>query len=143
DRLHAAVDPMEELARVVNRMAARGGTLVIPAFAVGRAQALMYMLHVLKQRGAIHHLPVFLNSPMAHQATAAFVRHYRELRLSREEIDALPDAAIHVRTTEESRELNARRGPMVIIAGSGMATGGRVLHHIKAFAPHKRNTILL
>jgi metallo-beta-lactamase family protein len=143
DRLHAAVDPMEELARVVNRTAARGGSLIIPAFAVGRAQALLYMLHVLKQRGAIHHLPVYLNSPMAQQATSVFVRHHRELRLAPEEIEALPGAAVQVRSTDESRELNARRGPMVIIAGSGMATGGRVLHHIKAFAPHKRNTILL
>lgn len=143
DRLHEAVDPFAQLARVINRTTERGGTVVIPAFAVGRAQMLMHMINVLKQRGAIHHVPVFLNSPMAQDATAVFLRHPRELRLSPEECSALPEGVTLVRTPEESRELNARRGPMVIIAGSGMATGGRVLHHIKAFAPQRRNTILL
>ncbi|MGE4243993.1 MBL fold metallo-hydrolase [Ramlibacter sp.] len=143
DRLHPAIDPLEQLAEVINRTSARGGTLIVPAFAVGRAQALLHMIRLLKQRGSIHHLPVYLNSPMAQEATSVFVRHPRELRLTQEECEALPHAAEYVRTPDESRELNARRGPMIIIAGSGMATGGRVLHHIKAFAPHKRNTILL
>lgn len=143
DRLHVETDPMEELAAVINRTAARGGTLVIPAFAVGRAQTLLLAIHRLKERGAIHHLPVFLNSPMAAEATAVYRRHHKELRISPDECEALAHTAQIVRTPDESRELNARKGPMVIIAGSGMATGGRVVHHIKAFAPHKRNTILL
>lgn len=143
DRTHAEADVLSQLAEVINRTSARGGVLVIPAFAVGRAQVLMHMIHQLKQRGAIHHLPVYLNSPMAAEATQVFRKHARELRLTPEECEAMASAAQVVKTPDESRELNARKGPMVIIAGSGMATGGRVVHHIKAFAPHKRNTILL
>ncbi|WP_374669769.1 MBL fold metallo-hydrolase [Ramlibacter sp.] len=143
DREHPDSDVLEQLAEVINRTSARGGTLVIPAFAVGRAQTLMYCIHLLKQRGAIHHLPVFLNSPMAADALQVYHRHPAELRLPSHELEALCNAATIVRTPEESRELNARKGPMVIIAGSGMATGGRVVHHIKAFAPKRQNTILL
>lgn len=143
DREHPHGDVLEQLAEVINRTSARGGTLVIPAFAVGRAQTLMYCIHLLKQRGAIHHLPVFLNSPMAADALQVYHRHPGELRLPSHELEALCNAATIVRTPEESRELNARKGPMVIIAGSGMATGGRVVHHIKAFAPKRHNTILL
>ncbi len=143
NRLHPAVDSLEQLVQVINRTAARGGTVVIPAFAVGRAQALIHMINLLKQRNLIHRLPVYLNSPMAQDATDVFLRHPGELRLSPAECGALADGVIQVRSVEESRDLNAQRGPMVIIAGSGMATGGRVLHHLKAFAPHRRNTVLL
>ncbi len=143
DRLHPDTDVLEQLADVINRTAARGGTLIIPAFAVGRAQLILHAIHLLKQRGAIHHLPVYLNSPMAADAMQVFRHHHAELRLSADECEAMEHAAQVIRTPDESRELNARRGPMVIVAGSGMATGGRVIHHIKAFAPHKRNTILL
>jgi metallo-beta-lactamase family protein len=143
DRLHAEVDVLQQLADVINRTAARGGTLVIPAFAVGRAQQLLHAIHLLKQRGSIHHLPVYLNSPMAAEALHLYQRHAALLRLAPDESRALQHAATVVRTPAESRELNARRGPMILIAGSGMATGGRVVHHLEAFAPHHRNTILL
>jgi metallo-beta-lactamase family protein len=143
DRLHPSEDVLERLADVINRTSARGGTLVIPAFAVGRAQTLMHCIRVLKDRRAIHNLPVYLNSPMAQSALGVYTRHADELRLDAAECDAMAHAAEIVDTAEQSRELNARRGPMVIIAGSGMATGGRVVHHLKAFAPDKRNTILL
>jgi metallo-beta-lactamase family protein len=143
DRAHVASDPLDKLAEVINRTSARGGVLVIPSFAVGRAQALMYCIHLLKQRGLIHHLPVYLNSPMAASATEVFHKHAGELRLSHAECQAMTEHVQVVQSVEESRILNARKGPMVIIAASGMATGGRVLHHLKAFAPDKRNTILL
>lgn len=143
DRLHPVVDPMAQLADVIQRTASRGGTLVVPAFAVGRAQTLLHMIHVLLQRGAIPPLPVYLDSPMAQDATTVFVHHAQELRLTPEQCRALPKSAVQVRSPEESRALTTRGGPMVIIAGSGMATGGRVLHHIKRFGPDKRNTILL
>jgi metallo-beta-lactamase family protein len=142
DRLHERSDVMPQLADVINRTAARGGTVVIPAFAVGRAQTLMYCIHLLKARRAIPDLPVYLNSPMAAGATRVFRDHLGELRLSAAECDAMAAAVHVVETPEESERLNARRGPMVIIAASGMATGGRVVHHLKAFAPDKRNTIL-
>jgi metallo-beta-lactamase family protein len=143
DRAHLSTDPLPILAEVINRTAARGGVLVIPSFAVGRAQVLMYCIHLLKQRGLIHHLPVYLNSPMAASATEVFHKHVGELRLSQAECHAMTEHVQVVESADESRVLNARKGPMVIIAASGMATGGRVLHHLKAFAPDKRNTILL
>ena len=143
NRLHEASDVLQQLAAVINRTTARGGAVVIPAFAVGRAQTLMHCIRVLKTRGAIHHVPVYLNSPMAADALQVYQRHGKELRLSADECEAMAAAAEIVRTPDESRELNARKGPMIIIAGSGMATGGRVVHHLKSLAPHRRNTILL
>ena len=142
DRLHKKTDLLLELANVINRTAARGGVVVIPAFAVGRAQSLLYCIHLLKSQGVIHDLPVYLNSPMAASATHVYERHRDELRLTAAQCRAMAHTAQIVHTPEESRLLNARRGPMVIISASGMATGGRVLHHIKAFGPDKRNTIL-
>ena len=142
DRLHKKTDVLLELAAVINRTAARGGAVIIPAFAVGRAQSLLYHIHLLKTQGVIQDLPVYLNSPMAANATHIYERNRSELRLTAAQCRALAHAAQIVHTPEESRLLNARRGPMVIISASGMATGGRVVHHIKAFAPDKRNTIL-
>ncbi len=143
DREHADTDPLQTLADVINRTASRGGVVVIPAFAVGRAQALMYAIHLLKARGQIHKLPVYLNSPMAASATEVYLRHTPQLRLTAAEAREVVGGVQVVQTPDESRLLNARRGPMVIIAASGMATGGRVVHHLQAFAPDHRNTILL
>jgi metallo-beta-lactamase family protein len=142
DRPHKNSDPLLELGKVINRTAARGGVVVIPAFAVGRAQSLLHCIQLLKAQGVIHNIPVYLNSPMAASAMQVYLKHKSELRLTAAECDALAHAAHIVQTPEESRLLNARHGPMVIVAASGMATGGRVVHHLKAFAPDKRNTIL-
>jgi len=143
DRLHEPVDVLAQLAHVIKRTSARGGVLVIPAFAVGRAQTLMYCIHLLKQRGVIpQQLPVFLNSPMAADATEVYWRHRDQHRLNQEECAAMCHAAKIINTADESRALNQMRGPMIIIAASGMATGGRVVHHLKAFAPDWHNTIL-
>jgi metallo-beta-lactamase family protein len=117
--------------------------VLIPSFAVGRAQSLLYYIHRLKADGRIPaDLPVFLNSPMAQDATVLYRQHRAEHRLDPEQCHAMCHAARIVNSVEESKALNARRGPMVIIAASGMATGGRVVHHLKAFAPDPRNTIL-
>ncbi len=142
DRLHERGEVLQQLADVINQTAARGGVVVIPAFAVGRAQALLYCIHLLKTGRAIHDLPVYLNSPMAASASQVFWHHIDELRLTPAECDTMARNVQIVETPEESRTLNTRRGPMVIIAASGMATGGRVVHHLKAFAPDARNTIL-
>lgn len=143
DRIHEPVDVPAQLAQVLRRTAARGGVLLIPAFAVGRAQTLMHLLATLKAQGSIPDLPVFLDSPMAADATALYWKHREQHRLNAQACAAMCHAAHIVRTPEESRELSARRGPMVIIAASGMATGGRVVHHLKSFAPDWRTTILL
>ena len=142
DRLHANVDPILKLGQIINRTAQRGGVVVIPAFAVGRAQSLLYCIHLLKSQEAIPDLPVYLNSPMAANAVEIYGKHPEELRLTPAQYRALASTAQIVQSPEESERLNGRRGPMVIIAASGMATGGRVVHHLKAFAPDTRNTIL-
>jgi len=142
DRLHRQSDPLLELGQVINRTAARGGVVVIPAFAVGRAQSLLHCIQLLKAQGVIQEVPVYLNSPMAASAMQVYLKHKSELRLTTADCDALAKVAHIVQSPEDSRQLNTRHGPMVIISASGMATGGRVLHHLKAFAPDKRNTIL-
>jgi metallo-beta-lactamase family protein len=142
DRLHERSDVLQQLSDVINRTAARGGVVLIPAFAVGRAQALMHLIQLLKERGSIKSMPVYLNSPMAASATQIYHEHLDEMRLSAAQCLAMTHDVQIVATPDESRQLNGRHGPMVIIAASGMATGGRVVHHLKAFAPDPRNTIL-
>ena len=142
DRLHDASNAELLLGQVIQRTAARGGIVVIPAFAVGRAQSLLYAIYRLKQRSEIPDLPIYLNSPMAIDMTDIYHRHRAEHRLSAEECAGMIAVATMVRTTEASRALVARRQPAVIVSASGMATGGRVLHHLKALAPDSRNAIV-
>lgn len=143
NRLHDKADPKIKLAEIINQTVNRKGVVVIPVFAVGRAQELLYYIHLLKASGAIaNNTPVYLNSPMAVDATVIF-NHYRgEHRLTPEESHALCHSAIMVNGIEESKRLNESNGPMIILSASGMATGGRVVHHLKAFAPNPKNTIL-
>jgi metallo-beta-lactamase family protein len=143
DRSHEAGDPMAKLGDVIRRTVARRGIVLIPSFAVGRAQSLLYAIHRLKASGAVPaRLPVYLNSPMAVDATALYRKHHKDHSLTATECAEMCQAAHIVTGVEESKALNLRSGPMVIIAASGMATGGRVVHHLKAFAPDPRNTIL-
>jgi metallo-beta-lactamase family protein len=142
DRLHRAGDVLTELAVVIARTAARGGSVVIPAFAVGRAQALLLCIHRLKTEGRIADLPVYLDSPMAADVTRLYQRHAGEHRLSAQECEALGRGVRFVNTVEDSKALDQQRWPSVIVSASGMATGGRVLHHLKSYAPDPRNTIL-
>lgn len=143
DRTHAQTDPCNELATIVSRTIRRGGAVLIPSFAVGRAQALLHALYRLKQQGRIpRELPVYLNSPMAVDVSELYVRFHAEHRLDAAEARAVCSTARYVNSIEESMALNTRQQPMVVIAASGMATGGRVVHHLKAFAPQARNTIL-
>lgn len=142
DRTHGALDPLAEVAAAINRAAARGGVTVVPAFAVGRAQTLLHCLHQLKRTRRIPDLPVFLNSPTAADATRLYERHAALHRLSPAECAAAFGAAQIVNDVEASKRLNSLRGPAVIVSASGMAVGGRVLHHLKAYAPDPRNLIL-
>jgi metallo-beta-lactamase family protein len=143
NRLHPASDPHEELAAIVNEVCGRGGVLMVPAFAVGRSQALLHVLAELTASGAIPRIPTYLNSPMAIDATEIFRAHPGEHRLDAEQVAAMCRAAETTRDVETSKSLNERKGPMILIAGSGMATGGRILHHLKAFGPDPRNGVLL
>ena len=143
DRRHDPADPEAALAAVINRTIARGGVLVIPSFAVGRTQSVLYAIHQLKAAGTIPaDLPVFLDSPMAVEATDIYSRHAGEHRLTEADCRAMCQAARFVNSVEESKRLDGLSEPMILISASGMATGGRVLHHLKIFAPEPRNTIL-
>jgi len=142
DRTHSAADAGDALAAIVHRTAARGGVVLVPAFAVGRTQMLLHLIWQLKSGGRIPDLPVYLNSPMAQDATRIFHAHLGEHRLSPQESEGTCRVARFVNSIEESMALNALREPAIIVAASGMATGGRVLHHLRALAPSARNTIL-
>jgi len=142
NRKHEARDPQDALAEIVNRTTARAGTVVIPAFAVGRTQSLLYHLERLLSSGRVARIPVFLDSPMAVNATELLHRHSGDHRLSPEQCDRACGIAEYVRGVEESKALTSNPMPKVIISASGMATGGRVLHHLKRYAVERRNTIL-
>lgn len=143
NRSHPQADPEQALAAVIEHTVRRGGTVVIPAFAVGRAQSLLYFLWRIRRRPALQNLRVFLDSPMAASASALLYRHASEHKLGEGEYEAACAGVQYVNSPEESRRLSADRDPKVIVSASGMATGGRVLHHIAAFAPEPQNTLLL
>lgn len=142
DRRHDPADPVEALGTVIERTVARGGTVVVPAFAVGRAQSLIHHLWLLRRAGRLHNVPVYLDSPMATSATELLHAHPDDHRLAPADYEAACAAVTCVRDVEASKALSANRYPKVIVSASGMATGGRVLHHIAAFAPDHRNTLL-
>lgn len=142
DRLHADADPLEELGGIVRETAGRGGTVIIPAFAVGRTQSVLYYIHELKKARAIPDIPVYLDSPMAINATRLLDAHRDDHRLAAKLCGEVSRAAHYVQTPEDSRALDGGHAmPAVIISASGMATGGRVLHHLKHFIGDARNTI--
>ncbi len=147
-RNHADVDILDSLNDVVNRAVKRGGVMLLASFAIGRAQQLIYLLQVLKSAGRIPDLPIYLDSPMACNATAVYRQHNEDHDLSEGELDAehpvLAGPRVHLcRSTDESKALNHVTGPAVIISSSGMMTGGRIIHHLKQRLPSPRHTIVL
>ncbi len=142
DRKHDPQDPQTALAEVVNRTVKRGGTIVIPAFAVGRAQAVLYYLQQLKLASRIPDVPIYLDSPMAIDASEMLAAHCGELRLNADQCRAMAGVARATRSVEESKAIDRSKLPSIIVSASGMATGGRVLHHLAVFAPDPRSTIL-
>lgn len=143
NRKHVDSDPLNDLEMIIKEAHKDNGVVVIPAFAVGRAQTLMYFLSKLKKEGRIPQISMYLNSPMAVSVTNIFCEYKTLHKLSDLECDETCEVVNYVRSVAESKALNERKGPMVIISASGMATGGRILHHLKAFAPDPRNTIVL
>jgi metallo-beta-lactamase family protein len=148
DRLHPQDDFRARLASIVESTAERGGTVVIPAFAVGRTQELLYLFRELSEQGKMHSLPIHVDSPMGIDVTDLYLRHREDHDLETEALEARgikpfspPDVHFD-RTREESKALNEARYPMVIISASGMATGGRVVHHLERCLPDHRNTVL-
>ncbi len=143
NRLHPKDDAAALLARIIVDTVKRGGSVLMPAFAVGRAQALLLVLQRLKAAGALPpDLPVYLDSPMAVQATALYHKHRRLLRIGAREADHLSDGVHMIADAKQSMRLTRSRWPSVIISASGMATGGRVLHHLKAMAPVDKHHIV-
>ena len=143
DRRHPRDDVAQRLGAIVRDTIGRGGSVLLPAFAVGRAQALLLLLQRLRRSGGIPAtLPIFVDSPMAVEATALYLRHRRLLRLAPREVATLCDDVRMVTTLAQSQRLAALRWPAVIISASGMATGGRVLGHLKAMAPDPRHHIV-
>jgi len=142
NRQHGARNAQDALADIINRTARRGGTVLIPSFAVGRAQTLLYHLHELKAANRIPDLPVYLDSPMAIDATELFCKHAYCHKLSKTQSLNACHIAKYVHDSEDSKALDYDQMPKIIIAASGMATGGRVLHHLKFYAPDARNSVL-
>jgi metallo-beta-lactamase family protein len=143
NRWHPPGDPVARLGEIVQQTVRRGGSVLLPSFAVGRAQALLLALQRLKATGEIPaELPVFLDSPMATSATEVYRRHRKLLRVPDAEMRYLMDGVRVISTAQESMRLCRLRYPAVIISASGMATGGRVLHHLKAMAPEPRHHVV-
>lgn len=143
DRSHGGDTLEADLARACRRVLARGGAVVIPAFAVGRAQLLLVLIARLQQRGELPLAPLYLNSPMAADVTALYERYAGEHNLGRDDFALLRERVQIVGSAEESRALNERQGPLIVVSASGMLTGGRVLHHVCAFGSDARNAIVL
>jgi len=148
DRLHSP-DPSDDLARIVNESVERGGALVIPSFAVGRTQELIWTLRELEESGRIPSIPLFVDSPMALAVTDFYCRHGEDhdgemrARMQDRSCPLCCREFFTLRTRDESRALNRLRGPLIVISASGMATGGRVLHHLQQRLPDPRTTVLL
>jgi metallo-beta-lactamase family protein len=137
DRLHEPVDPIHQLREVMNRAYQEGSAVIVPSFAIGRTQELLYYIHELQDQGGIPRIPIYVDSPMAVSATqvykAAYEEHDEDMQaeLKMGHAPLQPDSVQFVRDREQSKALNSQRGPLMIIAGSGMASGGRVVHHLK------------
>lgn len=143
NRLHDRTPPEEALEEAIERTVRRGGSVIIPSFAVGRAQSLLYHLSQIRKRGRLTTVPIFLDSPMAQNASDIFCEHGEQRRLTDEQCREACAIATYTRNVEESKQIDRDTMPKIIISASGMATGGRVLHHLKRYAPDRRNMILL
>lgn len=148
DENHPEGNPLERIADVVNRTARRGGVVLIPAFAVDRTEIVLWYLDQLVRSGEVPDIPIFVDSPMASRALDVYRDEARdsspEIRPEFHGTEMFSSIQLtQTRTVDESKALNARRGPMVIISASGMATGGRIIHHFANRIGNHRNTILL
>jgi metallo-beta-lactamase family protein len=142
DRRHPAEDLSGELARIIVETVEKRGVVVVPAFAVGRAQHLLHLLGQLRSQQRIPECPIFLDSPMAIDATRLFCSHVGDHALPPAECAAMGKLARCTRTSDESKAIDRASGPMIVVSASGMCTGGRVLHHLRRFLPDERSTVL-
>jgi metallo-beta-lactamase family protein len=143
DRCHPESDTRAAIAAVVNATLAKGGTVLMPAFAVGRAQLLTHVLTDLMVTHELAPAPIFLDSPMAIDVAPVFHKYRAEHRLSDAQCERMCASVRYMRSVEDSRELSANRQAKIIIAGAGMLNGGRILHQLKAFGGDSRNTLVI
>lgn len=143
DRLHDTSNPLDTLEKIIHNTLLRQGSIIIPSFAVGRAQDLLFLLYQLKITKRIPDIPVFLDSPMAENVSDLLIKYAQEHRLSSQECQDICKMATYIKTPEESKTITQYTQPIIIISASGMLEGGRVLNHLKYFLPNKRHTILL
>jgi metallo-beta-lactamase family protein len=143
DRLHPVEDVSEIIARTVNETVKRGGIILVPAFAVGRSQEILQILADLRKAGRIPKLPIYLDSPMAIAATDVFRSHKEDHLLNDARVKLMYDVAHFTTSSEESKSIDQLLAPMIIVSASGMATGGRILHHLRKFLPDEKNTVLI
>lgn len=147
DRISTQVKPEDELAKVINDVFDRDGLVIIPAFAVGRTQLLMYYLYQLLKKGKIPNVPIYLDSPMAISVSNLYKDFHQDHQLiavlDNTEQHPFQHSHLHYyRKQEQSRTLNDLKGKAIIISASGMATGGRVLHHLYHHLPNERNGVV-
>lgn len=142
DRRHKLIDPFAQLAEVVNATVRQGGVLLVPSFAVGRAQALQYILAVLIQDKRIPKIPIYVDSPMAIKVSDIYCHYHKQHRLSAKQCNLMEQMNTYIRSVDDSKALAEIVMPHIIIAGSGMATGGRILHHMKRLLTHYKTTLL-
>lgn len=142
DRLHTTENIADQLNEVILDTVRNKGTLLIPSFAVGRAQELMHLINQLKKENRIPNLPVFVDSPMASNATEVMERHRSWHHLNDEQCHALFNDVTAVRNFEETMRVADLPAPKIVIAASGMLTGGRVLYYLEKYLVGKRNAIL-
>jgi metallo-beta-lactamase family protein len=142
NRYHPEIDPKQELAQIIRQTVEQGGAVLLPAFAVGRAQVLLHTIDSLIKSGDIPKVPVFLDSPMAINVTQLYKRHHADHLLSASAIKEVFGVATMIQTVEQSKTLNTYKYPRIIISASGMATGGRVLHHLRTLVGDHRNAIV-
>lgn len=142
DRRHDSTDPFSQLADIINTTVDKGGNVLIPSFAVGRAQVLQHMLTTLMQEGRIPTLPIYLDSPMAINVSEIYCRYEDQHKLNIAQCHDMCGTVHYSRSVDDSKALADQIYPHVIIAGSGMATGGRILHHFKRLLNKPRTTVL-
>jgi metallo-beta-lactamase family protein len=150
DREHEPGDPLAILAEIVNRIVKRSGSIVIPAFAIGRTQTFMYYLRQLEDEQRIPRIPVYVDSPMALSATDLYVKYKEDHDLDFSRLESSGDhdpLNVHefhlTRSAEESKAINNVKSPCIVVSASGMVSGGRVLHHLAQRLPDSRNAVLL
>lgn len=143
DRLHEEGDPIEQLGHVINNTLKHGGIVLIPAFAVGRTQAILYCLYQLKQKKSIPDIPIFLDSPMAISVTELFCNFKEDYTIPESLCKEIFSIATPTPTVEDSKRLDKLTTPAIIVAGSGMLDGGRIIHHLPTYISDPKNTVIL